>query len=308
MNRPRRHHLLPVFYLAGFTDTGLRDGQIYVFDYRRNQHYRSVPKNIANERDFYRLSEPECDPFVIERNMAQIETEFAPVLYRVVETGIFQCPEELGAILSLIAMLHARGQRARQQTSVAVQQTMLRKLKDGDVTREQWDGMVAAEARAGIDVSTLPPLEDLNGLVENDGWQPKAPEVLKVGLIPELHQAVFDALANRTWSLARAKPGSGGFVCSDTPLCWSDSPQLCARLDDPNNAVTVPLSKDLALITRTDGRTGTYEAVNHVVGWVNSRTYFFSLGKLYSPSQDFLFLRRGGNQLGRGSEYFASCG
>jgi hypothetical protein len=309
MNRPRRHHILPVFYLAGFTDTGTRNGRVCVFDYFRNTRYRANPNQVANEREFYRIYERGYDPYVVERNLAQFEKECAPVLYRVIETGIFNGAEELGAILSLVALLHARGRVARERLSISIQQTMTEKIKAGEVTREQWEMMVAAEIRAGVDPSTLPPFEELKGLVERGEWKPKAPEVLKVGLIPEMQQMIFDAIVDRTWSLARTTLTSGGFICSDTPLSWSDLPPWHpdaskSRLDDPNIVVTFPLSKDLALITRDDGRVGTYQAIDEVVAWVNSRTHLFSLGTLYSASEDFLLLREK-NEIGHSSDYFS---
>ena len=186
---------------------------------------------------------------------------------------------------------------------------MTEKIEAEEVTREQWETMIAAEVRAGVDPSTLPPFEALKGLIEGGEWKPKAPEVLKVGLIPEMQQITFDAIADRTWSLARATPTSGGFICSDTPLSWSDlSPWHAdaskSRLDDPNVTVTFPLSKELALITRGDGRRGTYEATDEVVAWVNSRTHLFSLGTLYSASENFLLLREG-NEIGHSSDYFS---
>jgi len=41
-----------------------------------------------------------------------------------------------------------------------------------------------------------------------------------------------------------------------------------------------------------------------VVAWVNSRTYFRSLGALYSASEDFGLLKKG-NKIGRSTDYFA---
>ena len=47
---------------------------------------------------------------------------------------------------------------------MSIQQTMTEKIKAGEVTREQWEAMVAAEIRAGVDPSTLPPFEELKEL------------------------------------------------------------------------------------------------------------------------------------------------
>ncbi len=129
--------------------------------------------------------------------------------------------------------------------------------------------------------------------------------MLKVGLISLAQRAVFDHLASRIWSLARAAPGSGGFICSDSPLTWGSTLPSAAdsSLAEPSVQITFPLSKGLALITRDD-RHGTYEAVEQVVAWVNTRTLFASLGMLYFADDGFLLSRADGS-MWRGEDYFA---
>jgi hypothetical protein len=309
MSTPRRHHLLPEFYLAGFTDTGTKDGFVHVFDYFNRKRYRAKPRQIANERDFYRINEPNEDPYRMERELAELEGEVAPVLRRVLETGIFHGGTELGTILSFVALLYVRGRKVRERLSMSIEQTMLRKLKNDEVTREQWDTSVASQIRAGINPETLPTFEEAQQLAKEGQWVPKALEVLKVGLIPEMQQMIFDILVNHTWSLGRATPSSGGFICSDTPLSWGSlnpwEPNASNdSLDNPNTTVSIPLSKELALITRPNGRRGSYEAVDVVVAWVNARTHLFSKGTLYSPSENFILLREG-NRIGHSSDYFS---
>jgi hypothetical protein len=65
--------------------------------------------------------------------------------------------------------------------------------------------------------------------------------------------------------------------------------------------LTFPLSNEVALITRED-KHGTYEAIDEVVAWVNSRTVFGSMGLVYSESPDFLLLRAD-NSIGRSKDY-----
>jgi hypothetical protein len=69
---------LPAFYLAGFTDTGTKDGTLYVFDYARKRRYTSKPEKVARERDFYRLYKPGLDKYGIEKDLAAgLESEIA---------------------------------------------------------------------------------------------------------------------------------------------------------------------------------------------------------------------------------------
>src|SRR5215204_223230 len=105
MIEPRQHHILPAFFLAGFTDTGTKDGTLHVFDYPRKRRYTSKPEKVARERDFYRIYKPGLDEYAIEKDWWQtLEGEVAPVLRRVSETDVAS-PEQLGTLLSLAAMV-----------------------------------------------------------------------------------------------------------------------------------------------------------------------------------------------------------
>lgn len=301
MSEPRQHHILPAFYLAGFTDDGTIDGTLHVFDYRRRKRYSARPRRVGRERDFYRVYEPNTDPYITEKDLAVLEGQLASDLSRVLRAGTIRCTQDLASALSLAALNYARAQRARAQLSTALTESIRAKLAAGEVTREQWEALMAAEERAGVAAEMRPTFDEALRLVAQQGWQPKAPEVLKVGLIPDVQRLVCHAIANRTWSLARTDEATGYFICSDTPLTWSDDPNTTARLDDDRNTISVPLSKHLALITRTDGRRGTYTATRELVAAINSRTYFSSLGSLYWDGNDFPLLRNG--WVAKGSDY-----
>ena len=55
---PRAHHFAPQCWLAGFTDTGEKDGRLWVTDLKRRKQWPSNPRNAAHRRDFYRVSDP----------------------------------------------------------------------------------------------------------------------------------------------------------------------------------------------------------------------------------------------------------
>lgn len=307
MGVPRQHHILPEFYLAGFTNTGTRKGYLHVFDYKRAKCFRAKPKDVAIERDFYRIYEPNYDQNAVEHELAQVESKTAPVLANVRKSRIFRNGEELGNILSLVALIHARGKWARERISSSAQNTMWNKLRKGEVTPEQWENLRQSELRAGVSPAVLPNFKEARQLVFNPKWRPKAPEVLKVGVISEIQQEIFKWLAGRIWSLALAEPGFGGFICSDSPLAWGNKMPWevgveWERLDDPHSTITFPLSSELALITRPDCQ-GTYKAEATVIAWVNIRTQFTSKGSLISSSPNFFLMRKGG-AIGRSQDYF----
>lgn len=316
MSEPRQHHVLPEFYLAGFTDTGTKSGMLHVFDQRRRKRYRAKPGQAARECDFYRIETPGEDRNVIEKDLSLLEGALAPTLRRVTETDVVSY-EDMADLLSFVSMIHTRGRRGLERMYLGLEDRMRRGLENGDLPQKEWRHIVGALLREGADSKALPEYEEARRRAAGGVWSPVAPRQLVLGMLPDMQRAIFEALEPHVWSLAVARPDAGAFVCSDSPLAWSKvepwEPGFDEddALNDPGVTVTFPLNKKLALITRPydrdkEGRYR-YEATAEVVAWVNSRTHIFSLGTLYSADEDFGLLKRG-NEIGRSTDYFAHVG
>jgi hypothetical protein len=299
--------------LAGFTDTGTRDGKLHVFDYRRGRRFRVRPGQAARERDFYRIEVPGEDQNVIEKDLSRLEGELAPTLRRVTETDVVRY-EDLSDLLSFASMVHVRGRRELERVYLGLEVKMRSGLDDGSLPRDEWERIVDAHRRERMDATSLLACEEARRMAAGGTWAPVAPKELVLGMLPGMQGAVFDALVPHVWSLAVARPDAGAFICSDSPLMWSKvepwEPGFNEgdRLNDLELTVTFPLNKKLALITRPYDRgqkeRHRYEASPEVVAWVNSRTYVYSLGTLYSPNEDFGLLKKG-HVIGRSTDFFA---
>lgn len=83
MTEARAHHFVPQCWLAGFTDSGEKDGKLYVTDLKRRKQWPSNPENTGHRRDFNRIDDPSVnDPLAIEKIFANMEDKLAPVLRR----------------------------------------------------------------------------------------------------------------------------------------------------------------------------------------------------------------------------------
>ena len=77
---PRAHHFAPQCWLAGFTDTGKKDGRLWVTDLKRRKQWPSTPVNSGHRRDFYRVSDPLAGgPVRFEKLFSRIEDSIAPL-------------------------------------------------------------------------------------------------------------------------------------------------------------------------------------------------------------------------------------
>lgn len=305
----RQHHLVPAFYLAGFTDTGTVEGRLHVFDYVRDLHYDGSPRTVGRERDFFRIYEPGHDPNSVECELARVESEYGTVLTEIRTEGRLYRPHHARVALGLAALIRAKTKRCREQLAKTLVGSIHRKLVAGEVKEEQWESLRRAQIRAGIDPQLVPPYQEVLQLIERGTWRPPPPQVLLVGLVGEVQQIIFEMLIMHDWELMRTDPETnGGFITSDCPLVWGDIPtdgtvQNEAALWDPMVEVTFPLAKSAALVAHHGAREANFQATDEIVAHVNSRTLFLSTGTVFFASKDFLLEQRTG--IGKSSDYFS---
>jgi hypothetical protein len=97
----RRHHYLPQVYLAGFTDTGTKDGQFHVLDIHSGTCFRTSPKNVAAERDFNRVDFEGKPPDVIEQELSPFEERAGQAIRKVNRTNTYPSDEDFNWITFL---------------------------------------------------------------------------------------------------------------------------------------------------------------------------------------------------------------
>ena len=108
-SEPRRHHYVPRCWLAGFTDTGEKEGRLFVTDFKRGNQWGAVPGTAGFIRDFYRLEDEHVDdPVLAEKALSQIEDAIAPVLRSMDRNKRGPTQEELESLLYFIAIQWSR--------------------------------------------------------------------------------------------------------------------------------------------------------------------------------------------------------
>src|SRR5829696_9705669 len=94
-------------------------------------------------------------------------------------------------------------------------------LEDGSLPRDEWERIVEAHRREGMDPATLQTYDEARHRAADGVWSPIAPKELVLGLLSNMQRVIFHALMPHVWSLAVARPNAGEFICSDSPLTWS---------------------------------------------------------------------------------------
>src|SRR5712671_5743609 len=106
---PRAHHYVPQFWLARFTESGDKEGRLWVTDFKRHKQWSSTPANTGHRRDFYRISDDfRVDPVIVEKFYSRIEDLIAPVLKTLDEERCGPIKPELEALCVFMALQWAR--------------------------------------------------------------------------------------------------------------------------------------------------------------------------------------------------------
>lgn len=93
----RKHHYVPRFLVAGFTETGTAEGVLHVTNLRDGRTWKSTPKGAGHQRDYYRVDMPGLEPDAFETELAKIEANASDVIRKAVASLEVPQGEELVA-------------------------------------------------------------------------------------------------------------------------------------------------------------------------------------------------------------------
>ena len=110
----RSHHYVPEFYIAGFTPSGSRDDFLWVHDRKEKKGWRQRPREVACERDYYRIDVDGLPPDAIERDvLGKLEDLGAQALARISSEKTVPTGEMLDALIGFVTLLAVRTPRFR---------------------------------------------------------------------------------------------------------------------------------------------------------------------------------------------------
>jgi hypothetical protein len=293
-SQPRRHHFLPVFYLAHFTDTDSREGRLWVLDQSEAKQWPATPIKAAFETDYYRTKFKDGgDEFRVERALAELESEFSPVY----EETICQCRVptgiDLNTLLNFVTLIAIRGPRLRSMVRQLYEQAAHHVHWQIARDEKAWEDAKAYARKLGTVLPADVPYASVERLLKagrlkvavnlESGHYIKHMFALSGPLLPALHQ--------RHWSLSECADDAPDLICCDSPVSLSRlptaRPNLPLGFGVPGTAVTLPLTKRLLL----SGVLGEFQLARSLsaqhVAWFNSLAGGSAIRFLYTPSKEF---------------------
>jgi len=220
----RKHHYIPRFFLAGFTNEGTKDGRLLVCDLNAGKRWWSDPNGAGHQRDFYRIDLEGYDPLDVERAFQDIEDAAAPALRRLI--GTEEPPpfdETASDVLPLLASLVIRVPTSRRGIEWAservVRATIPKALPKFPKPPHIIHSRLFGHLPPGVDPSPEEYEATMLKFFE-DEVRIEIDQTWSIAHMLSRFDFVLKKLAELYWTVAVLPPGTPDFVCSDNPMSF----------------------------------------------------------------------------------------
>lgn len=282
---PRAHHFVPQCWLAGFTDTGEKDGRLWVTDFKRQKQWPSSPENVGHRRDFYRVSDPAFgDPVAFEKVFSRIEDALAPVFKALDKQPRGPYRHEWESLFTYIAV---------QWMRVPAFRPMLLRIADGIHRRFFAEALKTPQSWAAwlkkLGISADAPGADYDKTVEFErGHQytlSAEPEWFLYRGFKAIENVV-SSLTARYWMASVSS--SGSFIGSDNPIAM-DGPKGQDVGFKSAEVVVFPVSRHV-LVHGTNCRVKAMTTTRKRIAAHNTFAMLTADEQVYSHVPDFCWL------------------
>lgn len=280
----RRHHFVPRCWLAGFTASGRADGVLCVTDIERQKQWQTTPEHAGHMRDFYRLSDLSSDPLVIEKFLAEQESQVAPLFRSINAEPRVPTIEELDLILQFMAYQWVRVPSFRRFALGILWRVLGDKMGEALSSPQRWKAVLKE-----IGVEDCSPGSDY--CKAKRFWESRA-FTLKPSTDWYIHRALL--LARRTAVQLRKRHWQsyitrfGRLVASDNPVVL-DGPQRTKIGFKNAEVILYPVSRHVFLQGTLKPVARSRENFNYFSRF-NTMLLLRSQSQVYSHVPDFSWL------------------
>src|ERR1035437_3536447 len=213
MNRPKRHHYLPQFYLDGFT----RDSLLWVYDRKTKTLRKQTPINTAVESGFYTYVDVQGNESnEIEKLFATLEGYVKPII-DLLATRREISAEQRAVLTTFIATLFFRTPGFRRihdgMHEAMMKRVMQMSLPNVDVAAATLERMKAD----GRDVDSVTSERAVEAAQNPDDYGIEFPPNASLQSMMTLLPQIAPMLGDLKWTVLHA-PQNKSFVTSDEPF------------------------------------------------------------------------------------------
>ena len=285
MTRKKRHHIIPEFYLNGFTDI---HGKKFVWVYEKGgSEIKSLtPHNVAVKSGYYsakiRIEGFSSD--VVEDMLSWIEGKAAPIIKKIINQKKLSDEDRFFFSLFLASMM----------TRVPTYRTMVEKCSTELAKKflmvkasnlESFKSMIDKYEKETGNKLSISAEKFREFIFDEDKYEIKAdPRIsLPMVLMVEEYTNIFEKMS---WAFLKATYEQK-FITSDNPVYFYDPTHNPASFDgvgliNKNVEVIFPLTKDMAFLGTWKEYKGYFRKNKEIVKTINKKTVISALHFVYS--------------------------
>jgi hypothetical protein len=287
ISRPKFHHYLSEFYLAGFTPTGTVDDQVRVLDSVERKVFLSKPSETGGENYYYRYDESDSVPdrFAYEKTLSIWESDVSKVFRSIIVTEeLPQSPDQLELLVSYVAHLEQHAPFPRNEFLKRVDDigNDYRFFPSESEFSEYFDSM----AEKGMRPDYAFNYEEYRQFANAEEFSIKNFLIAMHKLAASKNTELFTQL---NWALFRTEQPAITFVTSDGPVLRVN-PWNTSLHNQDEKVIIFPLSKTLMLSGSSGEIPGTHTIPSKRVAAFNSLRLAFHHRHVFFPHPNTLFL------------------
>jgi len=296
----RQYHYVPQSYLANFTDSGKKDGLLWVLDKKELKQWRDIPRKVGYQKDFYRIEIPGIKPNLMEEILKSYENQAAPVVKKIIDTETLPTDNDLIILITMVALMAFRTPHFREIYEKPLKRMGKIISKMMLSNENQWKEIQEGMKKNGYAVGKEIDYEKMKNFVESNNYEIEVNKDFSrefhIQILLKIVEEILPSLMFRKWSLGVTKNKSYEFVCSDSPvsLIWSKPvPGYGAPgFEMENTKVIVPLAKNIVLLGRFEGESHRLFALEKQVACINRLSIIFAQRFIYSSRKNINWLNK----------------
>lgn len=304
---PMKHHYIPQFYLANFINPSDNNAQLWVTDLKQCKQWKAAPSAIAYQNKLYSLEENKegqnTENDIIEKTFSQLESMADPIIKEILKTERLPTGEGFNILINFIALMASR-------TPVMINQRAKPLIEMNKIvmdlylsSKDRWESLttrMAEEEKLSPKSLSITTYEKMNEFIRSRNYKMDINQNYKIKQMLDSVDILIPLLAQRKWSLLFSKditttlPQLGGFICSDNPVALVSldplPPIYSPGFGMLRTEVSMPLSKDVAIVGRFEGNEEVSTISVKGVASINSRTGMYADRFHYHSNKNFIMV------------------
>ncbi len=243
MNKPKRHHYLPEFYLKKFADM---DGMVWVFDREAKEYRKQLVKDTAIQGSYYTFRGSDGKKHIeIEECFSVIEGKTKPILDKLDRRE--QINEEEKEILAIFISFQKTRVPEFEKLINESSEKMMKKMNQLIFSSEDRVAAMIQHYETGTGEKTKLQPKELIDFIQKDRYIVKVPREHSLQAMLQQGQAFITYFLQMDWVFVWA-PRKSAFITSDNPFSLTSPSNY-----DPNGfygvGITTPGAKKIIPLT-----------------------------------------------------------